>query len=63
AAGIFAARLLTKYMESILVAVTPTDTGVFVATAAGLAVVVVAACAIPVRRALATDPLAAMRVE
>ncbi|MGH7582824.1 MAG: ADOP family duplicated permease [Gemmatimonadales bacterium] len=63
AAGILAARLLTKYMESILVAVTPTDTGVFVATAVGLAVVVVVACAIPVRRALATDPLAAMRVE
>jgi len=59
--GVVLARGLGRFMESLLVEVTATDAGVFVATAAAaLAVAVLSACA-PAYRALRVDPSDALR--
>jgi predicted permease len=63
AAGLVGARLLTRYIASILLEVTPTDIAVFVMAAGVLLVVVVAACAFPLRRALTVDPVTSLRAE
>lgn len=63
AAGILAARLLSRYMDSLLTEVTATDAQVFAATAAAaLAIAVVAACA-PAYQALRVDPSETLRTE
>ncbi len=61
--GVIAARLLTHLLQSLLLAVSPTDTTVFVATALGLLLVALAACALPIRRALTVDPVRSLRAE
>jgi len=61
--GVVAARLLTHFLQSLLLLVSPTDTGVFIGTIGGLAVVALAACAIPLRRALSVDPVRSLRAE
>lgn len=61
--GLAGARVMTKYIESILLEVTPTDTAVFAMAAGVLLVVVVAACAFPLRRALMVDPVRSLRAE
>ena len=61
--GVLLARGLSRFMESLLIEVTATDAGVFLATAvATLAVAVLAACA-PAYQALRVDPSEALRTE
>jgi predicted permease len=61
--GVIAARLLTRFLQSLLLVVSPTDTGVFIATIFGLLLVALAACLLPLRRALTVDPVKSLRAE
>ena len=63
AIGIAGALAITRVMEKLLFAVTPTDPATFTVVATGLAMVALAACYIPVRRAMRIDPVAALRYE
>lgn len=63
ALGWCAARLLTRTLASLLYGVTTTDPSIFVAVPALLLAVQLAACYLPVRRAMRTDPVAALRTE
>jgi putative ABC transport system permease protein len=59
--GLGAAAGLTRYIETLLFGVTPTDASV-IATVTGILVfVALAACFIPARRATAVDPLEVLR--
>jgi putative ABC transport system permease protein len=60
AAGAFAAG---RILESLLHEVKPGDPAIFIATAALLAAVALAACYLPARRAARLDPMAALRYE
>ena len=61
--GITASLLLMKYLESQLYGVKARDPLTFIAVAAGLALVALAACYFPARRATKVDPLVALRYE
>ena len=61
--GVAVALALTRLLSSVLFGVTPLDPATFVLMAVFLAVVGLAACAIPARRASRTDPMLAMRGE
>ena len=61
--GVIAARLLTRVLQSLLFVVSPTDTGVFVAMAAGFLLVALTACAVPLWRALTVNPARSLRQE
>lgn len=61
--GLGAALGLTQLMRSLLFGVSPLDLSTFVTVAAALAVVAMAASFIPARRAMGTDPAAALRYE
>jgi putative ABC transport system permease protein len=61
--GIAAAAGLTRYLESLLFSVEPTDPAVFVAVVAALVAVSSAACYVPARRAATVDPTIALREE
>jgi putative ABC transport system permease protein len=63
AIGIAGALALTQLMTKLLFAVKPTDPATFAIVAILLAVVALAACYIPARRALRVDPMAALRYE
>jgi ABC-type antimicrobial peptide transport system permease subunit len=63
AAGIAAALGLTRFMSEMLYNVRPNDPATIVGVAALLAVVALAACYLPARRAIHTDPIVALRHE
>lgn len=61
--GVGASLALTRYVESLLFSVTPTDTVTFVAASLLIAVVAVLALVVPSRRAAAVDPVEALRTD
>jgi predicted permease len=63
AVGIPAALLLTRYLSTLLFAVSPTDPLTFAAVAILLALVALAAAYLPARRAMRVDPIVALRCE
>jgi putative ABC transport system permease protein len=62
-AGLIIALLLTRLMASVLFAIAPTDAATFASVAAVLAVVALAACYVPARRATRVDPMHTLRYE
>jgi len=63
ALGLMAALAGSRLIESLLYGVKPRDPAVALAAAAALALAALAACVLPVRRAAAVDPMAALRDE
>ena len=63
AAGVVGALLLSRLASSLLFGVSPADPTTFVTVAGAIAVVSLAACIIPARRATRVDPLVAMRAD
>jgi predicted permease len=63
AIGIAGAVALRGVIESQLFGVAPTNGGVLAAAAFGLTLAAIAACAVPARRALRTDPVATLRCD
>jgi len=61
AAGLGAARAATGVLTGLLYGIRPTDPAAFAATAALIALVALAACYVPVRRALRVDPARLLR--
>jgi putative ABC transport system permease protein len=61
--GVGAAIALTRFMESMLFGVTPTDKLTFIAVSSLLFFVALCASLIPARRATKVDPLVALRYE
>lgn len=63
AVGIAGALGLTRMMASLLFAVEPTDPAIFAGVAFLLALVALAACYVPARRAARIDPMVALRYD
>jgi putative ABC transport system permease protein len=63
AIGLAGSLALTRFLSSLLFGVTPTDPLTFACVAVLLALVALAACYIPARRAMRVDPLIALRCE
>jgi putative ABC transport system permease protein len=63
AAGIGGAILLTRFLTGLLFEVKPNDPLTYALVASLLALVAIAACLIPARRATKVDPLVALRYE
>jgi ABC-type antimicrobial peptide transport system permease subunit len=61
--GVAVALLLTRYLETILYSVRPTDPVVFASAIATLLLVAAAACYLPARRAARVDPMVVLREE
>jgi len=61
--GLAGAFLLSRYLQSLLFEVTPTDLLTYLGVPLLLAVVALMACYLPTRRALRVDPITALRYE
>jgi predicted permease len=61
--GLIASRFTTGLLESMLFGVSPRDTATFLAVAAGIALVGLAANYLPARRAASIEPVKALRAE
>ena len=61
--GLAGAYALSRWLETLLFGVEPTDPLTFVAVAIVLLVVAAAACYVPARRAARIDPLVALRAD
>jgi ABC-type antimicrobial peptide transport system permease subunit len=61
--GLAASLGLTRFLQSMLYGVSPTEPGVLVSVTVLLAIIALAACLIPARRAAAVDPVIALRQE
>jgi ABC-type antimicrobial peptide transport system permease subunit len=61
--GIAAAIGATRLLASFLWGVTPTDLPTYAAVVAAMFVVALLACYLPARRALAIDPMVALRAD
>ena len=61
--GLAVSAGLTRFMESVLFGVSPTDPLTFAGVVVLLLVVVLLACWIPARRAMRVDPMVALRYE
>ncbi len=63
AAGICGALALTRFLQSLLFEIKPTDPTTFAGVAVLLVMVALAACWIPARRAMRVEPMEALRYE
>ena len=62
-AGLTGALVLTRYLETLLYEVRPTDPGVFAAVFGVLIATSMVACYVPARRAMRVDPAIVLRDE
>ena len=63
AAGLLSSWVATRFLESVLFGVSPTDLATFLSVTCVLAMSAVLACLVPARRASRVDPMVALRSE